>query len=332
MSRRGVLGRAAGALALAAAGVSGAVSTRAFADGRIRLLTSWFAQAEHGGYYQAVATGLYHAAGLDVSIDPGGPQINNAQLLLAGSADFTLYGDMAAVEAAQRGLPLVCVATTYQTDPFCIITHPDIHSLAQLKGHKILIASAEQPVIWPLLKRRYGFSDDQLGPYTYNLQPFLADPDLAIQSFATSEPYELQKLGAKFNVLLLRDAGFPSYSNPVVTRRDLLSAHPQTVRAFLHASMQGWKSYLADPEPANRLILAANPHMTAERIAFTLAQTKRLHMVTGGDAATGGIGIMTDARWQQIADTMKQLGLLQPGDWRMAYDLTQIRSVRVMPS
>src|SRR5262249_45659377 len=64
-------------------------STAASAADKVTFLTSWFAQAEHGGFYQAKATGLYEKAGLDVTLKMGGPQGNGIQPLPAGAARVT---------------------------------------------------------------------------------------------------------------------------------------------------------------------------------------------------------------------------------------------------
>lgn len=326
---------AGGALA-AAGGLAAprhAARASGVAAGKLRFLTNWYAQAEHGGYYQALATGLYRKAGLEVDIQAGGPQVNNAQLLVAGAADLALHGDLAILEGIRRGLPLVMVATSFQFDPIGILVHDDITSLAGLKGHKVLIAGAIQPVVWPLLMKKFGLDPDQLGPYAFNLQPFLLDPTLAMQSYVTSEPYEVARHGVKFRMLLLRNAGFPSYGNPIATRTDLLADHPDVVRAFLKASMQGWKDYLADPAPANRLIMAANPRMSAERLAFAVAEIRRLGLVTGGDAEQGGIGIMTEARWKRDHDFLLELGMITSDvDWHRAFDLGPISDARVLPA
>src|ERR1700712_5240972 len=112
ITRRGLFARTAWAGAAWTAGVGLAAScpkarAAAAASGRLRFLTNWYAQAEHGGYYQALATGLYRKAGLEVDIQPGGPQVNNAQLLAAGVADLAIYADFGLLEGIQRGLPLV---------------------------------------------------------------------------------------------------------------------------------------------------------------------------------------------------------------------------------
>ena len=215
---------------------------RASAPG-IRLLTNWYAQAEHGGFYQAKATGLYDRAGVDVAIEMGGPQMNNAQLLLAGRCDVIISGAEQVLKGIQNGLPLVGIATSFQKSLVGLMTHPAITDLAQLKGHPILVSAGERSGFWPWLSRKYGLSDAQVAPYTFNLQPFLFNPAMAIQAYATSEPYAAGKNGIRLPVLpVLADLGYTSYEQPAghhpracVGDRDRMISP-----AFLGASTQGW--------------------------------------------------------------------------------------------
>lgn len=324
LGRRLLLGAGMAALALRRAKA---------ADGQIRFLTNWFAQAEHGGFYQALATGLYRKAGLDVVIEPGGPQINNQQILVSGGADFAITTDLGTLQGVQRGLPAVVVATTFQFDPIGIMAHDDVRDLAGLKGRHILIANAQLPVVWTTLRRRYGLTADQVAPYNFNLQPFFLDRNVATQSYVTSEPFEARKRGVPYHMLLLRDAGIPGYGNPIATTTALVKKSPDVVRAFLKASMQGWNDYLVDPAPGNALIMAANPRMGADRIAFAIEQIKALQLLTGGDAATGGLGVMTEARWKADYDFLVGLNMIDPAtDWHRGFDLQFIDAAKVMPA
>jgi NitT/TauT family transport system substrate-binding protein len=167
--------------------------TPARAATKIRLLTNWYAEAEHGGFYQAKATGLYDRAGLDVSIQMGGPQLNGLQLLAGGDADVVVSYDIQILDAVERGVPAVAIGAVNQFDLIGIVTHPDVTSIAGLKGRKILVAQSAHATWWPWLRQKFGFTDDQLGPYTFNMQPFFADPTIAQQGYLTYDPFEENK-------------------------------------------------------------------------------------------------------------------------------------------
>ena len=268
------------------------VAAPALASERFVFLTDWYAQAEHGGFYQAQATGLYARAGLDVTLKMGGPQVNLMQLLVAGQADCVMGFDSQTIKAWEQGIPAVNVAAFAQKDPAVIIAHPHVKRIEDLKGKTLLVGQVGQVTFWPWLKTRYGFGDAQLRPYTFNIQPFLASKDIAQQGYLSSEPYSIEKVaGFKPSVFLLADLGWPPYATTVVCLQQTLERKPKQVAAFVKATAQGWKSYLqGDPRPGNALIRKDNPNMSEDVIAQAIARMKSNGVVLGGDAATLGIG------------------------------------------
>jgi NitT/TauT family transport system substrate-binding protein len=302
------------------------------ADEKFVFLTNWYAQAEHGGFYQALAEGTYKAQGLDADIRMGGPQVNVMQLLLAGKADAVMGYDLQTLPAVAQGLPVVTVGAVFQKDPAALIAHPDVKSMEDLKQRTLLIGQASETTFWPWLKRRYGFTDAQKRPYAFSVQPFLADRKVAQQGYATSEPYPIEKAGVKPVVFLLADAGYPPYAQTIVTTRAVLEKRRDALTRFLRATAEGYRSYLANPAPGNALIRKANPEMEESLLAYGVSRMKAFGLVTGADAARDGILSMTDARWRATRDFMVTEGLLSSdADWRKAYDLAPMRGIRVLP-
>ena len=326
---KGSIARASrAALAFALACVAGA----ALAADKVVFVTNWYAQAEHGGFYQAVAEGIYQSHGLDVTIKMGGPQVNVYQLLLAGQADFAMGYDIATLNAVEQHLPLVTVAATFQADPAVLIAHPDVSDLADLKTRTLLIGQASETTFWPWLKAKYGFTDAQKRPYAFSVQPFLVDKKVAQQGYATSEPYSIQKAGVIPKVFLLAARGYPPYAETIVTLQKTVKEKPEVIRRFIEASALGWKSYLANPAPGNALIKRDNREIEDGLLAFSVERMKDYGLVTGGAAATRGILTMTDERWKQTYDFMAQAGLIKPNvDYHSAYTLQFVDEVKVLP-
>lgn len=293
----------------------------------VRFVTDWRAQAEHGGFYQAQALGLYAAKGLDVRIVMGGPQVNIPQLLAAGAADFGIGSNsFIPLNLAAAGAEVKAVMAVFQKDPQVLIAHPrdDVNAIADMKGKPIMISDATIGAWWPWLRAKYGFSDSQIRKYTFNLAPFLVDPLAIQQGYLSSEPYLIEREGGfKPEVYLLSDAGYPSYATLVLVPQRWIETNPQAVRAFVEATREGWRSYLhGDPAPANALILRDNPEMTPELIAHAIAEMNARGIVESGDAGTLGIGAMTEARWEEFFTTMAAQGLYERTlDWRKAYTL-----------
>lgn len=317
-------------LALAVTSVTG--PARAESLQRIVLATDWLAEAEHGGFYQALAEGTYRKYGLDVTIRMGGPQINGLQLLAAGEIDIAMGDALQVISAVQHGVPVVAIAATFQKNPTVLIAHPGVRRLEDLKGQPIAIGSASNTTFWPWLRNRYGFADSQKRPYAFSVQPFLAEPGLSQQGFVTSEPYSIEKAGIKPQVFLLADYGYPPYSETLSVTRKTLGDRNDALERFVRASAEGWKSYLADPAPGNALIRKANPAMTDDLLAYGLREIRKHRLVTGGDAQRLGMLTMTDSRWQATSAFLREAHLAPPGfDVRQAYTLDVVRSIRVLP-
>lgn len=319
---------------LALSGTLLAVSALAQDLDQVTFGTSWYAQAEHGGFYQALATGIYEDYGLDVSIEMGGPQVNGMQLLLAGRIDFNMGYPIGNINAVAEDLPAVTVAASMQGDPQALLAHPWVESFEQMQAEDlpIYVATSAHSTFWPWLKAEFGFTDDDIRPYTFSVAPFLNNENIVQQGYISSEPFAMMQGGVEPNIFLFADYGYPAYATTIETTQRMIDDNPDVVRRFVQASMEGWASYLQDPAPGNALIQQDNPEMTDEQIEFGLAQMAEYGLVVGGDAAEMGIGVMTDERWQATYDFMVEAGLISADvDLSKAYTLEFLPDPPVMP-
>jgi len=297
----------------------------AHAADKVRFGTNWVAEAEHGGFYQALADGTYAKYGLDVTIVPGGPNVNNRILLPVGKLDFYMSANtLQAFDAVDHNIPTIVVAASFQKDPQVLIAHPDVTDFVQLKDKTLFVSKEGMASYFQWLKQDYGFSDAKVKPYTFNAQPFLADKNSAMQGYVTSEPYAVESQGHFTpKVFLLADHGFSSYSTLIETRRDLVEKNPDLVQRFVDASDIGWYHYLyGDSSLGNALIKKHNPEMTDALLKFSIAKMKQHGIVDSGDAVKLGIGAMTDARMKDFFDKMARAGVVKSTiDYKRAYTL-----------
>jgi NitT/TauT family transport system substrate-binding protein len=313
-----------------------ATAGTATAQEKFSFTTNWYAQAEHGGFYQALATGLYKKEGLDVTLRMGGPQVNIMQLLAAGQTDCVMGYDMQTFSGWEQGINAVTVAAAFQKDPQVLIGHPStFKKMEDLKGKTILISAAANTTYWPWLKATYKLDDSQKRPYTFNIQPFIADKNVVQQGYLSSEPYAIEK-EAKFKptAFLLSDYGWPPYSTTIVCMEKTIKERPKAVAAFVKASMEGWKTYLkGDASAANSMIKKDNPNMTDDNIAVGIKLLNQSGMVFGGDAAKMGVGAMTDERMKKTYDMLVSMKLLDPSkvDLKRTYTLQFVKDLKVMP-
>ena len=287
--------------------------------------TNWVAEAEHGGFYQALADGTYRKYGLDVTIVPGGPQVNNRILLAVGKLDFFMSANtLQSFDAVEQKVPTLSVAAMFQKDPQVLIAHPGVAKLEDLKELTLFVSSEGIATYYQWLKADFGFNEARVKPYTFNPQPFLADKMSAMEGYVTSEPFAIEKqAGFKPKVFLLADFGFSSYSTLIETRRDLVENKPDLVQRFVDASIIGWYHYLYSNNSAgNALIKKQNAEMTDEQLAYSVAKMKEYGIVDSGDTLRLGIGAMTDARYAGFFDKMVRAGVVKPTiDFRKAYTL-----------
>ncbi|MFY9513177.1 MAG: ABC transporter substrate-binding protein [Rubrivivax sp.] len=295
-------------------------------------LTSWYAQAEHGGFYQALATGLYKKAGLDVTIKMGGPQVNGMQILAAGQADAVMGYDIAVMKGREQGINAVTVAASFQKDLQGMMTHEDVKSLGGLKDKTVLVATSGRSTWWPWLKTKYGYKEEQSRPYTFNIQPFLADKGIAQQGYPSSEPFSAAKAGAKVNFYLFADDGYPPYGTTIVAMEKTVAERAELMKKFVAASMEGWKSFMADPAPAVALIKKDNPNMTDDTIAFAIKRMKELDIFWAGPAKSEGLGSMREERFKATYDMLVANQLLDPKvDWKKSFTTQFVKDLKVLP-
>ncbi len=293
---------------------------------QVRFGTNWVAEAEHGGFYQALADGTYRKYGLDVTIVPGGPNVNNRILLPVGKLDFFMSANsLQSFDAVAHDIPTVVVAASFQKDPQVLIAHPGTaDKLEDLKKLTLFVSKEGMASYFQWLKHDYGFDERKVKPYTFNAQPFLADPHSAMQGYVTSEPFAIESQAHfKPKVFLLADHGFNSYSTLIETRRDLVEKKPDLVQRFVDASDIGWYHYLyGDSSLGNALIKKQNPEMTDALLAYSIAKMKQYGIVDSGDTIKLGIGAMTDARMKSFYDKMVASGVVKAGlDYKRAYTL-----------
>ena len=293
----------------------------------IRFATDWRAEAEHGGFYEALATGEYKKRGLEVSIIQGGPAVNVPQLLATGAIDMGVGSNSFIVlNLANEKVPVKAVMAAMQSDPQVLIAHPGqgIRSIADMKGRPIMLSDASITAFWVWLKAKYHFTDDQVRKYTFSDAPFLANRKAIQEGYLTSEPYTIEKAShQKPAVFLLADEGYPGYAAMVLASNGLIGKNPQAVKAFVDATAAGWKAYLyGDPKPADALILKDNPEMSEDVLDQARAKMRAKGIVLSGDAVQSGIGAMTDARWKAFFDVASSQGVYpRTLDYKAAYTL-----------
>jgi len=313
---------------LMAATASIAMAASAHAAGHLTEVTfgtNWVAQAEHGGYYQAVADGTYEACGLSVTIVPGGPQVQNRAMMIAGRIDFYMGGNMLEPYFARsEGIPVKVVAAHFQKEPQVLMTHPGrVDSFEGLKElDQLIIGDGGFSSYFQWMITEFGFDASKRVPYTFNPAPFIANADSAQQGYITSEPFAVEREGGFVpDLFLLADYGFSTYSTTVETLEATIEEMPDAVKCFVEGSSIGWANFLyGDNSAAIELIQSDNPDMSDEQIAFSIEKLEEYRLVDSGGALELGIGAMTEAQNADFFAKMEAAGVIDGAlDWREIY-------------
>ena len=312
-----------------------AVATGAVAQDKkltpVSYTLNWYPQAEHGGFFHAKAAGLYEKYGLDVTIRPGGPQVNIHQLLAAGQTDAIMGTAMRALNARAQGVPIVTVFASFQKDPQTLVTHAGVghDKLADLKGKPIRLPAIARTNYWPWLKSKYGFSDEQIRGFEPGYAALGSDKMLSQQGFVTNDGWNARKVGLNLQSLLLADYGWGNYATTIDVTEKTLKERPEVVRGLVKATSEGWAAYLRDPSRAHAAIKQANPQMDPDLMQHSYEEMKKRGLLDSGDAAGGKIGMMTDARWEKFVKEMQAAGALPANlDWKSAYTLQFVKDLR----
>lgn len=312
---------------LALTAVPGARVAVAQSLDKVSFQTDWRAQAEHGGYYQAVAAGIYRRHGIECDLRQGGPQQNPIQLLLAGRVDMVMSSAFSALNFAREDIPFTCIGAIMQKDPQILMTHEGngIERFEDMRGKPILVASSGRATYWPFLKARFGFTDEQIRPYTFNIAPFLADRNAIQQGFLAAEPLTAIEAGARPKVFLIADAGYECYNATINISRRMVAEKRELVQRFVNATIEGWAEFMKgqDIAAASALIIRDNPEMTQAKIDYAIRTLNANGVVSSGDALRDGIGAMSAERWARFYGSMRDSGAYPAGiDVTKAYDLS----------
>ena len=292
-------------------------ATLALAADEVVMGTNWLAQGGHGGFYQALADGTYERYGLDVTIEQGGPQVNNRPMLAAGRVDFLMAGNLLlSFDNVRNEIPTTVVAAFFQKDPQALMAHEGAYAgFADLAtAPTILVSKDGQFSFWPWLVQAKGFRDEQLRPYGFNLASFLSDTAMVQQAYGTAEPIYAAAEGADPQVFLLADEGWNTYSTTIETRDQLIEEDPDLVQRFVDASIEGWYTFLyGDNAAGYEAIIAANPEMTPEKLDAEMAEFEALGIIDVEDALERGIGALDPARVEAFHDLAVEAGILEAG-------------------
>ena len=310
----------------------GAAALSSLAQGRkltpVTMTLNWYPQAEHGGYFTALVEGIYEKHGLDVTLKPGGPQVNIHQLLAAGQTDFIMGAQMRTLNARHQGVPIVTVAAWFQKDPQTVMVHEGSgnDSIAALKGKPFYLPGTARSNYWPWMRLRFGLTDDQIKPYDPAYRAWGMDKQAASQGYLSADDYYFRKLGIAGKSMLLSDFGWLAYGSLLDTTEKVIADKPEVVQAFVRATRDGWQRFFANPGPAYARIAQMNPEQEMVLMTGAYRVMRERGILDSEDTKGGKYGAMNDARWEGFFKDVVAAGVLPATlEFRKAYTLQFVK-------
>lgn len=275
----------------------------------LAIQSDWYAQAEHGGFHYGVATGMYEAAGLDVTILTTGPGSSHVQKVARGDAQFGMFRFDSLVQAIGGGMPVVAVAATMRHDPGAIMVHEDfpVYDFPDLEGQKVMLIVGS--VFERYIRHKFGV-EYQAKPFTWGYGEFMVQRDLVQQCYITNEPYFVEKEGFAVRTIPLYQTGFDPFRS-LYMNKAFGEAHPEIARTFVQVSLEAWKRYISeDPTPAFASIRAMNPRMQMEHLRYAHQVLIDRHFFLGEPDSGWEYGTMPSDVVESVVTAMHEIDVL----------------------
>ena len=266
----------------------------------------WKHQFQFAGYYAALEQGFYEDLGLDVQLLEAPDDVDPAQVVLNGDADFGIASsDLLLLRA--KGDPVVALAAIYQHSPliFLSVAGRDIDNIHDLAGKPVMIEAHAAELLAYLESE--GISPNELTqlPHSFNPDSLVTNQIVAMSAYSTDEPYLLTQSGLEYQIFNPRSSGIDFYGDTLFTTEAQIQAHPERVSAFLDASTRGWAYALDHPEEMVELIYTKySQRHSKEHLLFEAEKTERLILPDVVE-----IGYMNPGRWQRIGEIYTEMNM-----------------------
>lgn len=315
-------GRAALAVAAAFTLALSAVSP-ASAQEKATVRLKWVAQTQFAGVYVAQAKGYYKAEGLDMTINPGGPNLNAESLVASGADTFAVGGGIeSSLAARDKKLPIVTLGMLHQRTPVVMVVLEDspIKTIADFKGKKItsFFTGLQHTVVAMLRKNGLAPSDYSLSAQAVSMTPFInKEVDVAMVTLY-NELNVLKARGVKVRTFAPDDYGISVPRDSLITSEKMISEKPKAVQGFMNATLRGWKYAIQNQPEAVDIVMAAAPGLERAHQVAMLAEAARL--MTADTGTTDGLGALNMPRLKAAQDMLIEAKVLSgPVDFNTAF-------------
>jgi NitT/TauT family transport system substrate-binding protein len=308
---------------------------RAQGTTKASLRLKWLPQTQFAGFYLAKARGYYEAEGIDLTINPGGPNLLTENLVATGADTFGLSGGTDSVFAArEKNLPIVCIGVSHQQTPFVFVSRADgpIRTIQDFKGKTITTwyTGANFVLLGMLAKAGLKPGDFTMQPQQVSVTPFVDGQIDVVTATRYNEFYTLMtRMGRdKLRTFAPEEQGIVFPRDTLIASETTARQKPELVKGFLRASMKGWREALKDQKAGVDVVMAAAPTLNRDHQEFMLAEAGKL--MTAGAAAQDGLFWIDQATVKSAHDFFLEHGVIKsPLDLAAAYDRSFLEAIAV---
>jgi NitT/TauT family transport system substrate-binding protein len=293
---RAIVVSAAATLGLTAVGQAAAAE-------KVSMRLKWIAQAQFVGFYVAKAKGFYEAEGLDMTINPGGPNLNGETLVASNSDNFAVAGGLENLLGGRaKGLPIVGIGMMLQRTPSAYVTRVNsgIRSPKDFKGKTVstFFTGANNTLYAMLAKEGVPLDSVKIIPQAVSMAPFIDGQVDVATVMLFNELIVLQSKGIDVRVFRAEDYGVNFPNDFIITNETMIKERPRAVQGFMNASLRGWKYAAEHQEEALDILMQAAPGLERKHQAAMLAEYVKLMMADQGTQK--GIAVLDVERLEVV--------------------------------
>ena len=300
-----------GVLALAGVAAAGAAS----AADAVTLQLKWVAQAQFAGYFVAKDKGFYKDANLDVTVKPGGPDINPQQVLAGGGADVVVDWMPSALATREKGSPVVNIAQPFKRSGMELTCRADsgIKTPTDFPGHTLGVwfYGNEYPFLAWMAKLNVKTDGSTGGVKVlkqgFNVDPLLQKQAACISTMTYNEYWQVIESGMKPEQLVVfnyTDQGVATMEDGLYVLEGKLkdAAFLDRMSRFVAASMKGWDYARSHPDEAVKIVLD-NDASGAQTEAHQKHMIDEINKLTEGST-----GVLNPADYERTVKTLLSSG------------------------
>lgn len=285
----------------------------------------WLHQAQFAGFHAAKEKGFYKEQGLDVTLNPGGPDFPAVQMVAGGGEDFGVTGGDQILLAREKGVPVVAIAVIYRKSPFVLFSLKEsaITTPQDFAGKKVGVKlGGNEELTYRAMMRKVGINAEDVTelPVKFDMTPLFTGQVDVWPGYAINEPIVAEEKGHEVNLIWPSDYGIDLYADTLFATESTIAQRPDLVKRFVHATLRGWEYALAHPEEAVEYTLKYGANLNRDHEGRMMEAS--IPLVKPDESP---VGSMERGKWEAM-----QVLLLEQGFMKAPIDIDNVFTTKFL--